>query len=131
MKEGKPRAAAQLQTLGLVTDALSDLSRRPDWSVGGPSIFTDLFSNTSNSVGGGAAAGVTMAMWPHKIQSVVLIVIMARIGDHIYHLTELSFCSGSACCSVWFLPWTSRLKRIKLHLMRQEEERTLLPWLSG
>lgn len=98
MKEGKPRAAAQPQTLVFVTDALSDLSRRPDWSVGGPSIFTDLFSNTSGSGrGGGAAAGVTMAMWPHKIQSVVPIVIMARIGDHIYHL---SFCLGSACCSV-------------------------------
>lgn len=101
MKEGKPKAAAQLQTLVFVTDALSDLSRRPDWSVGGPSIFTDLFSNTSSPPsGGGAAAGVTMAMWPHKIQSVILIVIMARIGDHIYHLTELSLCLGSACCSV-------------------------------
>lgn len=92
MKEGKPKAAAQLQTLVFVTDALSDLSRRPDWSVGGPSIFT--------APGGGAAAGATMAMWPQKIKSVILIVIMARIGDHIYHLTELSLCLGSACCSV-------------------------------
>lgn len=46
----------QSGTLVDVTGALPALSRRPDWSVDGASIFIDLFSNIS-CPGGGSCRG--------------------------------------------------------------------------